>query len=81
MQYDDVQKRVLKKLYFERMIGGKHTSVEAIKRGFPSHEKGHVDKAIKKLVKANLLEHHPTSYGHQYSLNPRRIQEIEDLIE
>ena len=50
------KKRVLKKLYFERMIGGKHTSVEAIKRGFPSHEKAHVDKAIKKLVKADLLE-------------------------
>ena len=60
------------------MIGGKHASVEAIKRGFPSHEQGHVDKAIKQLVKADLLEHHPTSYGYHYSLNPRRIQEIED---
>jgi len=79
MQYDDVQKRVLKKLYFERMIGGKHTSVEAIKRGFPSHEKGHVDKKLKKLIKANLVLQHP-NYGMQYNLNHEKIEVIMKIL-
>ncbi|GFN39569.1 MAG: hypothetical protein YK1309IOTA_530003 [Marine Group I thaumarchaeote] len=47
VQYDDVQKRVLKKLYFEKMIGGKHTSVEAIKRGFPPMKKVMLTKQSK----------------------------------
>lgn len=66
-------------MVFDGMIGGKHTSTESIKRGFPSHLKGDVDKALKRLVKSNLVIHHPTSYGMQYSLNPKMLEEIRKI--
>lgn len=44
--------------------------------GFPSHVKGDVDKALKLLVKSNIVIHYPTSYGIQYSLNPKMLEEI-----
>jgi hypothetical protein len=66
-------------MVFDGMIGGKHASAESIKRGFPSHIKGDVDKALKKLVKSNLVIHHPTSYGMQYSLNPKMLEEIRKI--
>jgi len=81
VKYDDVSITILSKMVFDGMIGGKHTSAESIKRGFPSHLKGDVDKALKRLVKSNLVLHHPTSYGMQYSLNPRMISEIRKIIE
>lgn len=80
MKYDDLTITILSKMVFDGMIGGKHTSSESIKRGFPSHVKGDVDKTLKKLVKANLILHHPTSYGIQYSLNARMLEEIKKII-
>ncbi len=81
MEYDTEAITVLRKMYLYGYIGGKHTSIEALKRGFPSHAKGGVEKAIKKMVKEDLIKVHPTSYGPQYSLNHLRIQEIKEIIE
>lgn len=79
MKHDDLFITILSKMVFDGMIGGKHTSTESIKRGFPSHLKGDVDKALKRLVKSNLVIHHPTSYGMQYSLNPKMLEEIRKI--
>lgn len=81
MQLDILAVRVLSKMYHYGYVGGRHTSIESIKRSFASHEKGMVDKTIKKLVKAGLIMHHPTNYGSQYSLNQNRLKEIEDIME
>jgi hypothetical protein len=81
MLLDDVSKVILRKLFYDRRIGGKHISLDDLKRGFPSHLKGDVDKKLKKLVKENLVLKHPTSYGLQYALNPQRLQEIRDILD
>ncbi|MEM2786078.1 MAG: hypothetical protein QXW37_07915 [Candidatus Nitrosotenuis sp.] len=81
MKYDDLSITILSKMVFAGVIGGKHTSSESIQKGFPSHQKGDVDKALKKLVKLNLVLYHPTSYGMQYSLNPKMLEEIKRLVE
>lgn len=80
MKRDDPSIAILTKMVFVGVIGAKHTSAESIKRGFPSHLKGDIDKALKKLVKSNLILHHPTSYGIQYSLNPKMLDEIKNMI-
>ncbi len=80
VKYDDLFITILSKMAFDGMIGGKHTSSESIKRGFPSHMKGDIDKALKKIVKSNLVLQHPTSYGMQYSLNPKMLEEIKEII-
>ena len=81
MKYDRVSKAILRKLFYDNRIGAKHLGINDITKGFPSHIKGDVEKQIRKLVKKNLILHHPTSYGMQYSLNPRMIQEIVSIIE
>ena len=81
MEYDVEAITVLRKMYHYGYSGGKHTSIEALKRGFPSHAKGGVEKAIKKMVKEDLIKVHPTGYGPQYSLNQLRIQEIKEIVE
>lgn len=78
---DDVGKAILRKLFYDNRIGAKHISLENLKTGFPSHLKGDVDKKLTKLVKANLILKHPTSYGMQYALNPQRLQEIINVLD
>lgn len=75
-----MSKAILRKLYYDNRIGKKHISLENLKTGFPSHLKGDIDKRLKRLVKDNLILQHPTSYGPQFALNPKRIQEIIDML-
>ena len=77
---DDTSKTILRRLFYDRRIGGRHLGLEDLKRGFPSHIKGDVDKRLKKLVKDNLILVHPTSYGPQYALNPKRLQDIINIL-
>ncbi|MEM2161124.1 MAG: hypothetical protein QXN55_09250 [Candidatus Nitrosotenuis sp.] len=77
---DDTSKAILRKLFYDRRIGGRHLGLEDLKRGFPSHQKGDVDKKLKKLVKDNYILQHPTSYGPQYALNPQRLQDVIDIL-
>jgi hypothetical protein len=71
---------ILEKMYRNRIIGARHISLEDLRTGCPSHERGNIEKALKKLVKENLIMQHPTSYGMQYALNPQRIDEIMQIL-
>ncbi len=71
---------ILEKMYRNRIIGGRHISLEDLRTGCPSHERGNIEKTLKKLVKENLVVQHPTSYGMQYALNPQRIDEIMKIL-
>ncbi len=81
MEYDDVSKAILRKMFYDKIIGGRHISLQDLKTGFPSHAKGDVDKKLKKLIKENLVLKHPTGYGMQYHLNPQRIDDISEIIQ
>ncbi len=80
MTLDSVSKKILTKMLLHNVCGGKHHGLDDLKRGFPSHVKGDVEKSIKKLVKMNLILKHPTGYGFQYSLNHDKIVEIEKIM-
>jgi len=79
-EYSDVQKAILRKMFYDTRIGGRHLGEQDLCRGFPSHAKGDIPKELKKLVKAHLVDNHPTSYGMQYSLNPAKIEDIKKII-
>jgi len=81
MEYDNVSKAILRKMFYDNRIGGRHLSFEDLQRGFPSHVKGDVKNRLKKLIRENLILHHPTSYGIQYSLNPQSLEEISEIIQ
>lgn len=78
---DNTRNAILRKLFYDRRIGGRHLGLEDLKRGFPSHLKGDVDKKLKKLIKENFILQHPTSYGIQYALNPKRLQDVINILD
>ena len=47
---DKTSKAILRKLFYDKRIGGHHLGLEDLKRGFPSHLKGDIDKKIKKFT-------------------------------
>ena len=80
MKHKEIQLFVLEKLYRNRVVGAKHISLEDLRTGCPSHERGNIEKNLKKLVKENPVLQHPTSYGMQYALNPQRLQDIMKIL-
>lgn len=78
---ETIQKSVLDKMFNYSMIGGKHTAVENLKKGFPKHMHGEVEVAIRILIKTGFILQKPTSYGLQVSLNPHKIEEIKRIID
>ena len=79
MKHKGIPLFVLEKLYRNRIVGAKHISLD-LRTGCPSHERGNIEKNLKKLVKENLVLQHPTSYGMQYALNPQRLQDIMKIL-
>ena len=80
MAYSDLEKSILRKMFFDKRIGGRHLGEQDLCRGFKSHLKGDIPKAIKKLIKDGLIDNHPTSYGMQYSLNSTRINDVLEIL-
>lgn len=76
----EAKKKVLRKLFTKHIIGGKHTSFENIRKSFDKNEYPLAEEAIDDLVREGFLMWHPTSYGKQYSINPRAIGEIRKLL-
>ena len=81
MNQDSTSKIILRKMINHNITGGRHNGVDDLKRGFPSHERGNVEKTIKNLAKKNLILKHPTSYGMQYSLNHDMLGKIRRILE
>jgi len=71
---------IIKKLFHHGYIGGKHTDIENLKKGLPTHFKGEIKNGIKELVKEEILMLKTTSYGLHVSLNPRKIPEINGYL-
>jgi hypothetical protein len=76
----DVAKKILEKLLRHEYVGGRHTAFENVSKGFPKHLVGEVNKTARELVKMNLIMPKMTSYGLQVSLNPRKMEQIEEII-
>ena len=72
---------ILRKLFRRRYIGGRHTSIANLQKGLSSDLKGLAKEIIKKLIKAELLLTKPTHDGTHVSLNPRKMDEINKLLE
>lgn len=77
---DDVRTTLLLKMYTHRYIGGQHTDVVNLRKGFHPKQYGEVDDAIKQLIKDGWLIPKPAKYGFHVSLNPRIIKEVEEII-
>jgi hypothetical protein len=80
MAVNPVQKTVLERMLKDTIIGGKHTAIENLEKGFPKHMRGEVEDEVHKLIKMGFILPKPTGYGMQVSLNPRMIEEIKKIL-
>lgn len=80
VNYSNIQISLLRKMYADRIIGGKHHGERELCRGFPKNMKSGIGKELCKLVKDGLVMVHPTKYGKQYSINPKSLDKIRKII-
>ena len=76
MENEQLKTEILRKMLRHRWIGGKHTSTENLPKGFPPNLKNQIHDLTKELIKESYIQHHPTNYGIQVSINPAMIIEI-----
>jgi len=78
--YSATQLALLRKMWYDKVIGGKHHGERELCRGFPKELKAGIEKELKGLIKDGLVLVKSAKYGKQYSLNPRAIKEIREVI-
>lgn len=75
-----IKATLLKKLHRRGNWGGCHTSFDDLPKSFRKDLRGSVKNIANDLIKDELLLSHPTGYGTQVSLNPKKKAEIENII-
>ncbi len=77
---DKIKATILYHLRRKKVIGGVHTPFDTLRRGFPGHLGGEVNKVAKELIKEGFIITKPAPYGLQVSLNKEKLNEIENFI-
>lgn len=74
---------IVRKLYRKRMWLHKHTNINNLSKGLSNKLRvsKQVKKVIEELLNEQILLSKPTHYGLEVSLNPKKIREIEELID
>ena len=78
-----IKKFIVRKLYRKRVWLHKHTNIHNLPKGLSNELRvsREVKNAVEELIKEQILLSKPTHYGLEVSLNPKKIKEIEGLIE
>jgi len=76
-----VKFKILWHLYTHGYFGKRHTPIESLKRGLPSHLKGEAIKVARDLIREGLLTAKRTAHGLDVSINPRRAGEVKRFLE
>ncbi|MBN1501906.1 hypothetical protein JW930_00040 [Candidatus Woesearchaeota archaeon] len=78
-----IKRFIIRKLYRQKMWLHKHTNIHNLRKGLSNKLRvsKQVNQAIEELLEENLLLSKPTHYGLEVSLNPKKIREIEELVE
>lgn len=79
MEDNEIKAAILRKMLMHRWIGGKHTSIDNIPKGFPQHERNRVTSLTTELIREGFILRKPTNYGEEVSLNPNRVYEAKKL--
>lgn len=77
---DKIKATILYNLRRKKVLGGKHTPFDTLKKGFPSHLGKDLGKIIKQLIKEGWILTKPTGTGLHVFLNKKRLKEIEEFI-
>ena len=80
MEKEQIKGFIIKNLFHHGYIGGRHTDIENLKKGLPSHVRGDVKEVAKELIKEEILITKPTSYGLHVSLNLRVKEKFQKYL-
>ncbi len=80
MEKEQLKGFIVKKPCHHGYIGGRHTDIQNLQKGLPSHIKGDIQEAAHELIKEDILIPKQTSYGLHLSLNPRKREEMEKYL-
>ena len=75
-----LRKKLLWRMLRHRWIGGKHTDIRNLRKGFTRSRYGEVDAEIRRLATERLLSLKPTFYGLHVSLDPARLGEVKNEL-
>ena len=71
-----IKRVILKKLFKHRYIGGRHTEIRNVIKGFPSNLLKDAKDEVKDLIRAGYLLAKVSTGEIHVSLNPRMLDEI-----
>lgn len=80
MKEIDIERGIIRKLFYLGKWGGNHTSFDNLPKGFPKELRKEVKVVAKNLIKKGWLLAKPTSYGVEVSLNPTKKGDIENIL-
>jgi len=72
---------IFRKLFWMKKIGASHTPFDNLPKSFPRDMRKDVRKIGKELIRKNYLLTGKHNYGLGISLNPKRLNEIVEIIE
>ena len=78
-----IKKFIVRKLYRKKIWMHKHTNINNLRKGLSNRLRVSKDvkKVIDELLTEQILLSKPTHYGLEISLNPKKLTEIERLID
>ena len=79
MKWDDWHIQILRNLLHRRCINKKHCHREQALGRLLQEDGKKANKALDELIKHGLVLSHPTHYGNQVTLNPKRLKDIRDM--
>ncbi|GAI24325.1 unnamed protein product [marine sediment metagenome] len=81
MEKEVIIASIFRKLFWMKKIGASHTAFDNLPKGFPRDMWKDVRKIGKELIRRNYLLARKHNYGFGISLNPKRLNEIVEIIE
>ena len=78
---EDIKRTVLRKMLRHEYIGGRHTSIDNLPRGFPKSERGRVMQVAKQMLKEGYFIVRPKRDSIHISLDPSILPQVEREIE
>lgn len=76
-----IRQTLFRKMLYQGYIGGKHTSVENLPKGFPKDLRKKVQKIIQDLIKEGYFIVKPKPDSWHVSLNPKLLQQVKKEID
>ena len=78
---EDIRRTILRKMLRLGYIGGRHTSIDNLPKGFPKSERGRVKMVVQIMIKEGYFVVRRKPDALHVSLNPKILSQVKYEIE